>query len=415
MTHQHCPVCGQVLASPLVIDDYWTRLEDAMSAPPDTGTTVTGYLQDAVTRAGGSGAGIWDEDEPRPVPDDDEGQLHELRPSAMNNGYYQAFFREDGLIGRGAFGSVFRVTHILDDVVLGRYAVKRVAVGDSRPWLHRVIREVHALEALAHPNVIKYHHSWLESFTDSAACPRVPHLFLLLDLADGGGLDEFVRQTYHAGTPPPFPVVLAMARGVAAGMAHLHSLSVLHRDVKPENVLLDRRLSDIQSTWDTSDPVAPTVLLSDFGQCGDAASDSADGQTGTIEFMAPEKIADAAASYTASMDMYSIGLTLYYLAHGGLPPAHLNIIEQAGLDADPYQTQAAPVTRPEWFDAVVARCLASPDDRPSAAEVVEGLREEHIVASPPPRRGMGVGGVGWAGVGFGAGMVVTAIAARLLR
>lgn len=78
------------------------------------------------------------------------------------DGYYRRFFIEERRLGMGAEGSVFLCQHVLDGHQLGRYAVKKVAVGDSRPYLDRVLREVRLLENLRHPNIIPYHHVWIE-------------------------------------------------------------------------------------------------------------------------------------------------------------------------------------------------------------------------------------------------------------
>ena len=53
--------------------------------------------------------------------------------------------------------------HVLEGVSLGEYAIKKVAVGDNRPWLQRMLLEVTLLETLRHPNIIEYKHSWLET------------------------------------------------------------------------------------------------------------------------------------------------------------------------------------------------------------------------------------------------------------
>lgn len=71
-------------------------------------------------------------------------------PPYLIAGYYQRFFQENQKIGSGGFGSVFHCTHMLDSVQLGTYAVKKIPVGDNRPWLLRVLRWVQ-LAASLHP------------------------------------------------------------------------------------------------------------------------------------------------------------------------------------------------------------------------------------------------------------------------
>jgi serine/threonine protein kinase len=59
---------------------------------------------------------------------------------------------------------------------LGRFAVKKIAVGQSSSYLLKILREVHLLETLRHPNIITYHHAWLESSQFSSFGPKIPTL-----------------------------------------------------------------------------------------------------------------------------------------------------------------------------------------------------------------------------------------------
>jgi serine/threonine protein kinase len=99
-----------------------------------------------------------------------------------SKGYYERFFLEERRLGMGAEGTVFLATHIIGGNVLGMsvqsnfgsklmigtYAVKKIAVGESKEYLVRMLREVRLLENLRHPNIIPYHHSWIEPTTFSA-------------------------------------------------------------------------------------------------------------------------------------------------------------------------------------------------------------------------------------------------------
>lgn len=91
------------------------------------------------------------------------------RPQAERNpprgveGYYTRFFVEERRLGMGAEGSVYLCQHVLEGNPLGHYAVKKVAVGESSPYLFKMLREVRLLEALRHPNIIPYHHVWIET------------------------------------------------------------------------------------------------------------------------------------------------------------------------------------------------------------------------------------------------------------
>ncbi|KAJ3192781.1 putative serine/threonine-protein kinase iks1 [Entophlyctis luteolus] len=115
-----------------------------------------------------------------------------LSESCFNQGYYDRFFVEVKKLGRGLRGSVFLVQHVLDTVFLGEYAVKSIPVGVSHSWLVRQLQEVHLLERLRHPNIIHYKHAWIENRQLSVFAPEVPCLFILMELANGGNLEEYI-------------------------------------------------------------------------------------------------------------------------------------------------------------------------------------------------------------------------------
>ncbi|KAF5363039.1 hypothetical protein D9758_012639 [Tetrapyrgos nigripes] len=115
-------------------------------------------------------------------------------PNSMAEGYFDAFFRVEKKLGMGANGSVFLCQHVLDNNPLGRFAVKKIAVGQSHTYLLQTLREVKLLERLHHPNIVAYHHSWLEPTQFSSFGPRVPTLHVLMQWAEGGSLDDFIER-----------------------------------------------------------------------------------------------------------------------------------------------------------------------------------------------------------------------------
>lgn len=257
----------------------------------------------------------------------------DLPETAFNQGYYSRFFRQGRKLGRGAYGSVYLCQHVIDNVPLGEYAVKIVPVGDDKSWLERHLREVHILERLRHPNIIEYKHTWMETHRPSKFGPAVPCLFILMEYANGGNLEDYLnlecidtegtpsaRKKAVAASAPALldeSTVLKVFLATAKGLQHLHALGILHRDLKPANLLLNYPHDSITN---------PTVLLSDFGECAEAGQgrNTRTGATGTIEFMAPELfMTNGEGEYThphsASTDMWSLGMILFYLYFGRLP------------------------------------------------------------------------------------------------
>ncbi|KAH9275534.1 hypothetical protein BASA83_001816 [Batrachochytrium salamandrivorans] len=116
-----------------------------------------------------------------------------LSKSSFNQGYYDRFFVEEKKLGRGQRGSVFLCQHVLDKVPLGEFAVKAIPVGTSHTWLVRMLKEVRLLERLKHINIIEYKHAWLEYRQLSLFGPEIPCLFVLMELANGGSLEEYLH------------------------------------------------------------------------------------------------------------------------------------------------------------------------------------------------------------------------------
>ncbi|KAF8308195.1 kinase-like protein, partial [Clavulina sp. PMI_390] len=289
--------------------------------------------------------------------DSDSSSDRLFTPGTLAEGYFDMFFREERKLGMGANGSVFLCQHVLDGNMLGHFAVKKIAVGSSHEYLVNILKEVRLLETLRHQNIITYHHSWLETSRFSAFGPSIPTLFVLMQWAEGGSLDDFIasRQGLSAsGDPlPSTPVsgangaeemtkaqriaafrarnrkesgkkstlkaihllsadeILHLFSDITSGLAFLHDRAILHLDLKPGNVLL---------TWDAGSLV-PRAMLSDFGASRDMLQQNASartGVTGTLEYTAPEVLQpDFTTGLFREMDtksdMWSLGVILHKL------------------------------------------------------------------------------------------------------
>ncbi|KAI8891989.1 kinase-like domain-containing protein, partial [Globomyces pollinis-pini] len=133
----------------------------------------------------------------------------DFKNDILNEGYYDRFFVEMKKLGRGQRGSVFLCRHILDGIELGMFAVKAIPVGTSHTWLSRMLKEVTLLGNLKHPNIIEYKHAWLENRKLSLFGPEVPCLFILMELANGGNVEELIqihdlKSDPNTFTPNPF-------------------------------------------------------------------------------------------------------------------------------------------------------------------------------------------------------------------
>ncbi|KPI82872.1 putative protein kinase [Leptomonas seymouri] len=238
---------------------------------------------------------------------------------APNNGYYKHYFRELCQLGRGTYGGVYLCRHLMCGVNLGDFALKKIPVGDKAGYLQSVLREVRILEEVRrHPNVVEYKHSWVEDAQLADFGPPVRCLFILMEYASGGSLDAYLEKY---GTHLSTLAVWYFFLSAVAGTAHLHQKHILHRDLKPQNLLL----AEMRGR-------PPRVLVSDFGTAailGDISYERSGG-TGTLEYMAPELFEMAASPHGASeryvnrhtfaSDVWSLGIILYFLAFDATLP-----------------------------------------------------------------------------------------------
>jgi serine/threonine protein kinase len=198
-------------------------------------------------------------------------------------------------LGRGGQAEVFRVTDLRGEYS-GEYALKRIL----NPARHeRFQREVQAIESIRHPNVIK-----LIDHSAFAATPEeVEKQFLVMPIAEGGDLGEARRIALYKDS---IDNVIQVGKQLVSSLAAAHAVDVIHRDVKPENILFTG--------------IGNEIWLSDFGICLlrnlPRLSDPGD-ILGARQFLAPE-LEDGNLVVTPAADVYSFGKVLYYLISGGV-------------------------------------------------------------------------------------------------
>lgn len=314
--HTLCPLCRQHLdpSWAFVVDGYFDILSNLPTSPSASSSSNAGggdfkSNEEAVAAAG----------------------LHSIPSGILNCGYYKRFFVEEKKLGAGSFGAVYLCRHQMDEIDLGVFALKKLALGDDTKRLRQVVREVKALERLRHVNIIDYKHSWLEIDRHSAFCPWVPFLFILMEYCNAGSLEDliwpsgFVRggsANASQATILREELIWRLFLDVCRGLRHLHSRSILHRDLKPSNILLhiDEVTGDNATAEGRRGSSAPRALLSDFGTCeilGDGALREHVHGGYAIEFMAPERLRGEESDEPA--DMWSAGLVLYAMCYGDLP------------------------------------------------------------------------------------------------
>jgi serine/threonine protein kinase len=240
-------------------------------------------------------------------------------------------------IGSGGMGHVFRARHRL----LGK--VVAIKVPKDRETVVRFRRELECIGQLQHPH--------LANATD-ANLDDIP--YLVMEHVDGLNLRELI----HAVGPLSVADAAELCRQAALGLEHAHQQGLVHRDVKPGNLMLD---------------AAGVVKLLDLGLARAQAGASTDDKdltgrqiVGTLPYMAPEQARDARTVDIRS-DLYSLGCTLYYLLTGHAP----YVGTETSVLVD-HQTAPIPDVREERADAPASlasllECLLAKnrDDRPA--------------------------------------------------
>ncbi len=279
-----------------------------------------------------------------------------------------AGYRLEALLGEGGMGSVYRAV----DLRTGQ----RVALKILHPHLARqphfrtlFEREAQAVRRLQHPAII----------ATAASGEDDGRLYLVTEYLAGGNLTAYLSRLQWHGRPLPLAEAAAMVGRLAEALHYAHAQGVIHRDVKPDNVLL-RHPPD-------GGGAVPEVVLTDFGLAillEEGAGDSTNPVLGTIPYMAPEQFGDGPSD--GRSDLYSLGIVLYQLAAGRLPFTARSPFElgrQHREQPPPAPHDFNPDIPPE-LEAVILRALAKapPDRFQTGEELAAALRR----LSPPAGR-----------------------------
>jgi len=262
-------------------------------------------------------------------------------------------------IGRGGAGTVFSAF----DTKVGQMVAVKILHADIREksQLERLRREVRASRP-GHPNAVAVY----DLFDDGR------RRFLTMELVDGRSLSLELADLSTLTVDR----TIAVGRQIAAALGDLHSKGLVHRDVKPGNILLTKE---------------GTAKLCDMGLTRSimrgGTITEAEMVVGTPAYMAPEQA--LAGELTAASDVYALGLTLYQCLTGEVPLQEDTAVATLMLR----QRSRAPAVRrrcgdcPTWLDRLLRRILdPEPEERPGAFEVEAALTEQRFRVRFRPRR-----------------------------
>lgn len=229
----------------------------------------------------------------------------------------------------------------------------------KRAALQRARREAEALAKIEHQNVVTVHDQ----------IETADQVWIVMKLLEGRSLADLLSRDGVLGVPRAADIGLQMAQGLRA----VHEAAVLHRDVKPGNVLVRD---------------GGQVVLVDFGIATFEGADRVTrygGVIGTPPYLAPELFAPGSPGPTRASDLWALGVTLYEMVEGRLPFAGREVWEvQAHIQQAPepvfrYAGPLGPVIR--------ALLVTDPAGRPDAASAEEMLREVLAEPGTPPPHG----------------------------
>jgi serine/threonine-protein kinase len=269
-------------------------------------------------------------------------------------------FRLIGLVGRGSMGKVFRA----EDVQLHRLAALKVISSRSSrkksaaEKLDMLLREARSAAKLEHPNIVSVYE--VNSSGDVH--------FIAMELIEGGNLKDLVT----AAGPLDVNRACALCADAADALQHAHEQGVVHRDVKPANLLLTRN---------------GRCKLGDFGLARiEDAADALENDrepVGTPQFVAPEVVQGHEA--TALSDIYSLGGTLYYLLTGTppFPGEHSREVVRKHVEEPPPDARTLRPEVPESLALAILRALSKrPTERFDSAGHFARVLRMHTIGVP---------------------------------
>ena len=248
-------------------------------------------------------------------------------------------------LGKGNFGAVYLVTSKLTNKL---YAMKEIQTSKykSQEEVNQVEKEIKLLENLRHPHVITYFNSFKQN----------GNIYIIIEYINGGSLEDLLMKNIKQQKKIDEKTLWDLLIQSLSGLLYLHEKrKIIHRDIKPDNLLLDSeghlKISDFGVSAIKSDEV------DDLLKCHGTVA-------GPIQFMAPEMcLGDA---YDFKSDIYMLGLTFWFMASNNLPERKLSL----GPLIIPIKNPNAklPDCYSEVLKGFINSLLKPPEERPSTSE-----------------------------------------------
>jgi len=269
-------------------------------------------------------------------------------------------YRLQELVGRGAAAGVYRSF----DEFLGREVAVKIFVKEAGEpeLLARQEAEIRILASLIHPGLV----TLFDAGTDAA----MERSFVVMEYVSGPDLRQFLREESMEAAS-----IASMGSDLASGLDYVHGRGVIHRDIKPGNVLLyKQRPGEPDSPW--------RAKLADFGIARVMEEEHLTGTgrtVGTAAYLSPEQA--LGESVGGASDVYSLGLVLLecFTRHVEFPGSQI----ESGVARLNRDAVIPDDIGPEWKALLAAMTARTPADRPTAAEAAAVLRQLAVKPSLP--------------------------------
>lgn len=268
-------------------------------------------------------------------------------------------YQIEALLGEGGMGLVFRAHDLKND----RLVALKIMLGNlvNKPQFRS--RFLHEAEAIAHfnsPAIVK--------IFDTGVHEESP--YIVMEHIEGGSLINYLRQLDYSGTRPTIELITTLAAQIAEGLSYAHQRGLIHRDIKPGNILLKMREGVYQPRQ---------AVITDFGLAvqfkeGDQMDTAP--FMGSLAYMSPEQCENKPLD--GRSDIYALGILLYQLTTGKLPfqiNAPADIVKH--LEETPLPPGLINPDLPEILETITLKAMEKkPADRyQSAAEMAHALRQ----------------------------------------
>ncbi|XP_072970982.1 serine/threonine-protein kinase STY13 [Typha angustifolia] len=252
---------------------------------------------------------------------------------------------------QGAFGKLYKGTYNGEDVAIK--LLERPENDPERAQLmeQQFVQEVMMLATLKHPNIVRF----------IGACRKPIVWCIVTEYARGGSVRQFLMRRQNRSVP--LKLAVKQALDVARGMAYVHGLGFIHRDLKSDNLLIFTDKS---------------IKIADFGVARiEVQTEGMTPETGTYRWMAPEMIQHR--PYNQKVDVYSFGIVLWELITGMLPFANMTAVQAAFAVVNKGVRPIIPHDCLPALGVIMTRCWdPNPDVRPPFTEVVRMLENAEM-------------------------------------